>query len=247
MELFSFEKNWEDIKPVLDDPLAVSALDLAMGYECTRSSYLPDWDSARGPWYFSASEVVFRDQLNPLTPVRPINELGAWANQSGCPSDHDQRMRWRAHNFAEYAKQRQELATSILPRPGTVDWYRCYGACMGLAVWCGVIGRMLMPKLEWLVIYTSRHVCAVGSARPWPEASYHLHEAVFADLLWGDLFSSDYILDNLLDGDRCRSCRLDDYANVLQQETLRIGASTISRPPTHETQSLVRTGFACAV
>jgi hypothetical protein len=67
----------------------------------------------------------------------------------------------------------------VPPRPRSVNWYRCYGACHCLSAWYGTIGERLFPKLEWIVAYApdKSHSAAMGSENGRPQ--------LVMDILWG--------------------------------------------------------------
>ena len=48
------------------------------------------------------------------------------------------------------------------PKPHSVNWYRPFGYCWGIAPFCMELGRCIYPELEWRIITGYKHTVAVG-------------------------------------------------------------------------------------
>lgn len=73
------------------------------------------------------------------------------------------------------------------PKPDSVNWYRPYGFCWGIAPFCREIGKLLYPDLDWRIIRNDDHTVAVG---------FKVHKPyMIFDILNFDRMSAKEILD----------------------------------------------------
>ena len=73
------------------------------------------------------------------------------------------------------------------PKLHSVNWYRPYGFCWGIAPFCMELGRCIYPELEWEIITGDDHAVAVGFKDDKPYMIF--------DILNFDTMSAREILD----------------------------------------------------
>ncbi|MCP4535591.1 MAG: hypothetical protein GY832_00420 [Chloroflexi bacterium] len=176
--MFDFDKEWASVKPVLDDPLAIAALDAGMTVWCEENN--KEWDPNAGPWAYSDwPDWHFGAAVQKCYESERGDELEHLAGLQGCPSwkaDQEACQAWYNSHWNEINDRQNELIEDFYPQPATPDWYRCVGACHWLVPWNCAIGELLYPDLVWHVIVAKEHSTAIGMDNS---------TTICMDILWG--------------------------------------------------------------
>lgn len=137
MEIFDFDKRWDEVLPLLDRPIVTEALNIGMEAFCRDNRHSIPWDERLGPWWYFGDE----DHQAEWTPFFRY----AWCDR-----------------VDDYYQLRQEQQIPNTPAANTPDWYRCWRACHCLVGWNCAIGQLLMPGLDWMCVAGGEHSTAFG-------------------------------------------------------------------------------------
>ena len=103
------------------------------------------------------------------------------------------------------------------PKPYTLNWYRPWGFCWGIAPFCRELGKCIYPELRWRIVRGAEHTIAVGFKDDEPYMIF--------DILNFDTMSAREILDlagykesNKKSRNTMEMDRLSDYRSELDIE-----------------------------
>ena len=191
MNVFDYDAQWLKVLYVLDNPLALRALNAGMTSWCDEGGKV--WEPDRGPWAFSRGDGWYMDAQAKFEESDQYTEWQKWCKAQGCPDyEHDPAASDEWYDTQKAWDKYGELEAAFYPQPRTPDWYRCWGACHWIAVWNCVIGELLFPDMEWCVIKAKEHSTAIGVNRS---------GEVCMDILWGKDHTSAEIWDAIHDGE----------------------------------------------
>ena len=190
--VFDFDAEWDKVVPLLDDPLALRALNAGMTEFCDQIG--AEWEPEAGPWchgeFLTGWIDIADDRFNKSGRMEELNQ---WCAGRGCPSwevDPEAHELWHETHGQEVSDKHSDLMDEFLPQPSTPDWYRCRGACHWLASWNCAIGTLLYPDMLWHVVAARNHSTAIGLDDS---------KALCVDILWGKDLASK-IWDTVRDG-----------------------------------------------
>jgi len=207
-EVFDFDTNWSKVLPVLDDPLALRALNAGMTAWCAKRRTA--WDPEDGPWSHSYCTFWLSNAQTKFQASDQYAEWLKWRDANGYSEeeeDYDEDKECEKY-WEKYWEKYDELQAQFYPKPRTPDWYRCTGACHHLAAWNCAIGELVFPDMAWGVVIAEKHSTAHG----WTSS-----REVFVDILWGKDHTYAEIKDVVCEGEWRI---LTDDIELLEKEAL---------------------------
>lgn len=185
--VFNFEGNWSKVLEVLDNPLAIRALNAGMTGWCDVVKRI--WTPDRGPWAYSKWDCWDTDAQNNFESSGQSKEHDKWCKMHGCPDRDIDPKGWDDWLNSQAAWDHYDVMIKpFYPQPRTVDWYRCYGACHWLAVWNCAIGALLFPENDWEVVKGENHSTA-----------FSMRLGLYMDILWGHDHTENQIWEGVTD------------------------------------------------
>jgi hypothetical protein len=154
MQLYNIDRNWNEVKKFLSDPLVTTALDLGMKVYAGD----PEWTGA--PWelsddnawdYVAIAKFEASKNYEEWLKLEPTglseNELEKWYDSS------EAGVIWVKYN---------ELVKNYYPQPNTPDYYRAIGGGDFLGAFNAALGMLIASHLDWKIVTGMKHTTAIG-------------------------------------------------------------------------------------
>jgi len=171
--VFDFEANWDDVLRVVDDPIALHALDTAMTEWCEFRGGRRAWLPENGPWWYSQTDAWCMQADSKFEVSPEFDKYQAWIRENGYNRDDLTREEEQI-----CCDMYGEFESHFYPQPETPDWYRCWGSCHYMIDWNLAIGWLLFPERDWYALEGDTHQTAVG-------ISDDNEPFLLMDILWG--------------------------------------------------------------
>jgi len=154
MQLYNIDKNWNQVKHYLDDPLVKTALDLGMQVYAGD----PKWSGA--PWRLSDDDAW--DYIA-IAKFEASEDYQEWLKLEPTELSEDELEKWYASGSAhDMWIKYNELFKKYYPQPETPDYYRAIGGGDFLGAFDCALGMKIAPHLNWKIVSGWKHTTAIG-------------------------------------------------------------------------------------
>jgi hypothetical protein len=164
IELFDFNKDWNLVKPHLNDPEVLDALDesmisFSMDY---KEPHVPVWDRSNniGPWDYTTSlywDFQACDEFDESPEAQDLYEKysrlfikAGYDPEDVLYQDEDPEMTEKCKKLLDaYYQEEVELKEQFYPKPGTFQWYQCFHSGHYYVHFERALAEKVLPEYQW--------------------------------------------------------------------------------------------------
>lgn len=154
MQLYNIDRNWNEVKKFLSDPLVTTALNLGMKVYAGD----PEWNGA--PWELSDDDAWTYVATARFEASEDYKE---WLKLEPTDLNEDKLEKWYDSSEADSMWEKyKELLKNYYPQPETPDYYRAIGGGDFLGAFNCAIGMKIAPHLDWRIVSGFKHTTTIG-------------------------------------------------------------------------------------